>query len=130
MLQFLSFFSLQDSLAQGTKDVLRGIQTALAQAPTTKPPLGTQQPAAIIPIYNISRVNRVKVAVPMETCAIAQQTPTKRDVQVGLRLFILQLWESGCQRCLCGVKNVKCFAGQIGHLKEGELHHKERLFLR
>ena len=108
----VAFFSFQDS--QGTKDALKGIQSALVVGQTAKPGgTGGLHSAAVMPIYNITRVKRVKVAVPLETCAIAQQTVSKRDVQVGLPLIHSPFWESGCQRRSSDVKNVKCLAARL-----------------
>lgn len=80
-------------MAQGTKDALKGIQNAIGQGATPGPDsvAGVQAPpgAVVVPGYNMTRVKRVKVAVPLETCAVAQQTPSKRDVQVGLSLLAL-----------------------------------------
>ena len=109
-----SFLSFQDSVAQGTKDALKGIQSALVVGQTAKPGgTGGLNSAAVMPIYNITRVKRVKVAVPLETCAIGQQTVSKRDVQVGLPLIHSPFWESGCQRRSSDVKNVKCLAARL-----------------
>ncbi len=37
--------------------------------------------------YNYTRLHRPRVPVPMETCALAQQTQSKRDIQVGTVLY-------------------------------------------
>ncbi len=80
----------QESAIAGSRDALKALKGAAAAAATDQP--RTTLPAAphVKPgahatlVYNVSKVKRAPVTVPLETCSLAQQPTSPRDVQVSV----------------------------------------------